>query len=437
MRPIYDFMLIGGGILGLATALELQQRYPGRSIVLLEKEEGPARHQTGRNSGVIHAGVYYSPGSLKAQFCKAGNQATRAFCDQHQIPYDNCGKLLVATDATELARMQTLISRCAENKLEIEVLDQAQLQAREPGIRGVGAIFVPSTGIVDYARICRKMAELFIAAGGEIRYQMQVSSLETFHDRVTAYSQTDRVQASYLVACAGLQSDRMVSMLGNTPAFRIIPFRGEYFQLAAQHNQIVNHLIYPIPDPSLPFLGVHLTRMIDGSVTVGPNAVLAFKREGYQKTDFSLKETLAMLRFSGLRKLIARHLGASVNELRNSLSTRGYLARVQKYCPQLTQADLQPWPAGIRAQAVRPDGTLVDDFLFEKTSRALVVCNAPSPAATSAIPIAEYIVNQLDAMVSFPTADELANDREAASELDISVDLDPDAEPFGEPKQPA
>lgn len=428
MRPIYDFMIIGGGILGLSSALELQKRYPGRSVVLLEKESGPAQHQTGRNSGVIHAGVYYRPGSLKAQFCKAGNQATREFCDQHAIPYDNCGKLLVATNAAELERMQALISRCAENELEIEVLDADQLKAREPNVEGVGAIYVPSTGIVDYGQICQKMAELFEAAGGEIRYDMAVESLETFHDRITAYCSNDRFQAHYLVVCAGLHSDRMVEMLGKEPEFRIIPFRGEYYQLAEQHNQIVNHLIYPIPDPSLPFLGVHLTRMIDGSVTVGPNAVLAFNREGYEKRDINLKYSLKMLAYPGLRKLVFRHFKASINELRNSLSKSGYLSLVQKYCPQLQLSDLQSWPAGIRAQAVRPDGSLVDDFLFEKTKRALVVCNAPSPAATSAIPIASHIVDQLEEMVSLPDPDAEQKRLDADEPLDINDDLDPDAE---------
>lgn len=428
MRPIYDFMIIGGGILGLASALELQKRYPGRSVVLLEKENGPAQHQTGRNSGVIHAGVYYKPGSLKAKFCKAGNAATKAFCDQHGIPWDGCGKLLVATDAVELKRMQALGERCAENELEIEVLDAEQLQQREPTIKGVGAIFVPSTGIVDYGRICQKMAELFQAAGGEIRYEMTVESLEPFHDRITAYCTGDRFQARYLVACAGLHSDRMVEMLGKTPEFRIIPFRGEYYQLASQHNDIVNHLIYPVPDPSLPFLGVHLTRMIDGSVTVGPNAVLAFNREGYEKGDISLKYSLKMLAYPGLRKLVFKHLKASVSELRNSLSKSGYLGLVRKYCPQLKTDDLQPWPSGIRAQAVRPDGSLVDDFLFEKTKRALVVCNAPSPAATSAMPIAEYIVEQLDEMVEFLAEDAEQYDEDAAAPLDLSDDLDADAE---------
>lgn len=398
-KPIYDFMVIGGGILGMSTAMQLQEAYPGCSVVVLEKESSPAQHQTGRNSGVIHAGVCYKPGSLKAQFCKAGNQATKAFCDEHGIHYDQCGKLLVATDAQELERMQALIERCAQNELEIEVLDQQQLKAREPAITGVGAIYVPSTGIVSYREITNKMAELVVEKGGEVNFHTHVDNLEEFVDRVTAYTNQGRFQARYLVACAGLQSDRVVKMLGKEPEFRIVPFRGEYFLLDESHNQIVNHLIYPIPDPDLPFLGVHLTRMIDGTVTVGPNAVLAFKREGYKRTSLSLKDTAEMLQYPGLLRLLRKHFRTSLTELKNSLSKAGYLKLVQKYCPSLQLDDLKPYPAGIRAQAVSLDGSLVDDFLFVNTQRSLVVCNAPSPAATSAIPIGAHIIEKLSRQV--------------------------------------
>jgi len=398
-RPIYDFMVIGGGILGMSTAMQLQEAYAGCSVLVLEKESAPAKHQTGRNSGVIHAGVYYKPGSLKAKFCKEGNQATKAFCDEHGIEYEECGKLLVATDALELERMQALIDRCAQNELEIEVLDQQQLREREPNISGVGAIFVPSTGIVNYAEITRKMAELVQSKGGKILYETEVEGLEQFADRITAYTSNDRYQARYMVSCAGLQSDRIVQMLGKEPHFRIIPFRGEYYLLDRAHNEIVNHLIYPIPDPELPFLGVHLTRMIDGTVTVGPNAVLAFKREGYERNSFSLKESAEMLQYPGLLRLLRKHFRASLNELKNSHSKPGYLKLVQKYCPSLNVDDLKPYPAGIRAQAVTKDGNLVDDFLFESTQRTLIVCNAPSPAATSAIPIGQHIVERLSRQV--------------------------------------
>lgn len=393
---MHDFIVIGGGILGLATARELQQRYPGKRVLVLEKEAGPAQHQTGHNSGVIHAGVYYKPGSLKARFCKEGNAATKTFCREHGIPFDECGKLLVATNAIELERMQALIGRCAENELPIEVLDAEQLRAREPNIVGVGGIFVPSTGIVSYTRICEKMAEQVVAEGGEVRYNVEIRTIRERADQVELESEQELYVGNFLIACAGLMSDRIVRMLGQAPEFKIIPFRGEYFLLPPQHNRIVNHLIYPIPDPDLPFLGVHLTRMIDGTVTVGPNAVLAFKREGYRKTDFSLGDMAEMISYPGLLKMLARNLKPGLMEMKNSLFRRGYLEQVRKYCPQLTLADLKPYPAGVRAQAVAKDGSLVDDFLFVNTDRALVVCNAPSPAATSAIPIAAHIVDQIE-----------------------------------------
>ncbi|WP_027856906.1 L-2-hydroxyglutarate oxidase [Marinobacterium jannaschii] len=396
---MYDFMVIGGGILGLSTAMQLQQRHPGCSLLVLEKEAVLSRHQTGRNSGVIHAGVYYKPGSLKAKFCKQGNIATKAFCREHGIAFDEFGKLLVATNDTELQRMQGLIERCAENEIEIEVLDAEQLREREPNISGVGAIYVPSTGIVSYAAIVEKMAQIVRENGADIELATEVDKLEEFTDRVTAYTAAGRFQARFLVACGGLQSDRIVRMLGIEPDFRIIPFRGEYYQLDSQHNQIVNHLIYPIPDPTLPFLGVHLTRMIDGSVTVGPNAVLAFRREGYRRRDFSLRDSIETFSWPGMLRLLKRHYRSSLTELKNSLSKPGYLKQVQKYCPQLKLSDLQAYPAGIRAQAVARDGSLVDDFLFRNSRRALVVCNAPSPAATSAIPIGGHIIDQLETLM--------------------------------------
>ncbi len=395
MQSSFDFIVIGGGILGLSTARQLQQRFPGKRVLVLEKESSPAQHQTGHNSGVIHAGVYYKPGSMKARFCKEGNVATKAFCREHNIPFDECGKLLVATNELELERMQGLIGRCAENELPIEVLDAEQLRAREPNITGVGGIFVPSTGIVSYTRICEKMAELVAADGGEVRYNAEVRNIRELADSVEVETELELFSGNFLVSCAGLMSDRVVRMLGQKPDFKIIPFRGEYFLLPPEHNRIVNHLIYPIPDPDLPFLGVHLTRMIDGTVTVGPNAVLAFKREGYRKTDISLKDMAEMLTYPGLLKMLARNLKPGLMEMKNSIFRRGYLEQVRKYCPQLTLEDLKPYPAGVRAQAVAKDGSLVDDFLFVNTERALVVCNAPSPAATSAIPIGAHIVDQV------------------------------------------
>lgn len=390
----YDFLVIGGGIVGVSTAWQLQQRYPQHRILLVDKEPTFAQHQTGHNSGVIHAGVYYAPGSLKSQFCRDGSKATIDFCRQQAIPFEQCGKLLVATSQAELVEMQALYVRCQQNRIEAELLDQDQLHEREPNIIGFGAIWVKATGIVDFQQVTAKMAEQFVALGGEVRMSTEVTALVEDADRVVAQTTTGEVTAGYLISCAGLLADRLVQMLGIDVDFQIIPFRGEYYQLPAKYNQLVKHLIYPIPDPELPFLGVHLTRMIDGSVTVGPNAVLGFKREGYGKVNFALRDTLEMLRFPGFWKVLQANLRSGLKEMKDSLYKPGYLRRVRKYCPQLQAEDLQPYPAGIRAQAVRRDGSLVHDFLFTKSPRSLHVCNAPSPAATSALPIGNYICEQ-------------------------------------------
>ncbi|ATF48397.1 L-2-hydroxyglutarate oxidase [Citrobacter freundii] len=397
---MYDFVIIGGGIIGMSTAMQLIDVYPDARIALLEKESGPACHQTGHNSGVIHAGVYYTPGSLKAKFCLAGNLATKAFCDQNGIRYDVCGKMLVATSTLEMERMRALWDRTAANGLEREWLNAEELHEREPNITGLGGIFVPSSGIVSYRDVTAAMARIFQAKGGEIVYNAEVSGLKEHAAGVIVHTrQGQEYEGATLISCSGLMADRLVKMLGVEPGFIICPFRGEYFRLAPEHNHIVNHLIYPIPDPAMPFLGVHLTRMIDGSVTVGPNAVLAFKREGYRKRDISLSDTLEILGSSGIRRVLQNNLRSGLSEMKNSLCKSGYLRRVQKYCPSLTLKDLQPWPAGVRAQAVSPDGKLIDDFLFVTTPRSIHTCNAPSPAATSALPIGAHIVSKVHALL--------------------------------------
>jgi len=396
---VYDFIIIGGGILGMSTAMQLIRAYPDHKMLLVEKESGPAQHQTGHNSGVIHAGVYYTPGSLKARFCLEGNRATKQFCDEHGIAYDECGKLLVATSDLEMQRMQALWERTEANGLERYWLSADELREREPNITGMGGIFVPSSGIVSYAEVAAAMGREFEAAGGEIRCSTPVTGLEERSGEVVVKTGQGEFTTRHLVSCSGLMADRVVRMLGIEPDFTICPFRGEYYLLPPEHNRIVNHLIYPIPDPSMPFLGVHLTRMIDGTVTVGPNAVLAWKREGYRKNDFSLSDTMAMLTNPGIRKVLKTNLRPGLIELKNSLYKKGYLAEVRKYCPSLTLDDLKPYPAGVRAQAVSNDGKLVDDFLFVNTKRTVNVCNAPSPAATSAIPIGEHIVAQVRAQL--------------------------------------
>ena len=396
----FDIAVIGAGIVGLSTAWQLLQRYPKYRILLIEKESEVGLHQTGHNSGVIHAGVYYAPGSLKADFCQRGAKATKAFCLQHDIEFDECGKLLVATNALEHERMEALYLRCQENNLEVHKLDQAQLIEREPNIKGVSALFVPSTGIVNYRKICQKLAELFTKAGGELRLGSQVMNLEETQESVAITLNDDVVHTSYLVSCGGLMADRLTKMLNIPTDFQIIPFRGEYYKLPAKHNQIVNHLIYPIPDPDLPFLGVHLTRMIDGSVTVGPNAVQGWKREGYGRININVRDILDMVRFPGFWKLLMKHWRTGLVETKNSWYKPGYLAQVQKYCDLVELDDLQPYPAGIRAQAVMNDGSLVHDFLFAQSTRTLHVCNAPSPAATSAFPIGAYIIDKLDEQIT-------------------------------------
>ncbi|EKO3498054.1 L-2-hydroxyglutarate oxidase [Vibrio fluvialis] len=401
MNTHFDYVIVGGGIVGVSTAWQLKQQYPDKSILLVEKEAGFSRHQTGHNSGVIHAGVYYAPGSLKADFCKRGVERTLSFCAKHDIPVESCGKLLVATNEVEFERMQALFERCLQNELDVELLDAAQLKLAEPNITGLGAIYVKATSIVNYRLVTEKMAEEFKALGGEVCLSTEVVGLNETEQEISVQCRYKgspiTFHSQFLVSCSGLMADRMTKMLGLATDFQIIPYRGEYYRLAPKHNQVVKHLIYPIPDPELPFLGVHLTRMIDGSVTVGPNAVQGFKREGYGRVNISVRDVWEMLRFSGFWKVTAKNLKTGLVEMKNSLWKPGYLQLVRKYCPSIELADLQPYPAGIRAQAVLSDGTLVHDFLFAESPRSLHVCNAPSPAATSAMPIGEYICQKIAA----------------------------------------
>jgi L-2-hydroxyglutarate oxidase len=387
----YDFCVVGGGIVGLATAMALLQRNPGASLVLLEKETALATHQTGHNSGVIHSGIYYAPGSLKADLCRRGERATKAFCAEHGIPVVNCGKTLVATNALELGRLNALFLRACENGIEVERLDEAALRRREPNITGLGALFVPATAIVDYRAVCAAMARVIQAAGGEIALGAPVHAIREHERGVTVDAGARRIEAGRLVACAGLQSDRLARLAGLPVTHQIVPFRGEYYRLPAEKNGIIASLIYPIPDPDLPFLGIHLTRMIDGGVTVGPNAVLGFSREGYPKLAFNVRDVAQYLLFPGLWRVLARYHRSVRAELTGSLLKSAYLRECRKYCPSLAVNDLLPYSSGIRAQAVTRDGTLVHDFLFLESERMLHVCNAPSPAATSAIPIGEMI----------------------------------------------
>ena len=376
----------------MSTAMQMTERFSGISVAVLEKEPALARHQTGRNSGVIHAGVYYQPGSLKAQFCREGVEATTRFCREQGIAYEQCGKLLVATEPVELLRMEALYERARANGIDVERLDKAEIARREPRIRGLGGLFVKTTGIVDYAQVAKAMAGVVAERGGAILTSSEVGHIEESPSGVRLDVGKDRIRARHVIAAAGLQADRIARLCGVDVDFRIVPFRGEYYRLGPDKDQIVNHLIYPIPDPELPFLGVHLTRMIGGYVTVGPNAVLAFAREGYGFGTVSLRDLREMAAFRGFRRVIRDNLKSGALEMANSLLKSRYLALCRRYCPELELSDLSPYRSGVRAQAVLADGTMVHDFLIGETERTIHVLNAPSPAATSSIPIGRHIM---------------------------------------------
>lgn len=390
-----EFVVIGGGIVGLSTALNLLQRRPGASVVVLEKEPALAAHQTGHNSGVIHSGIYYAPGSLKARLCRAGEKATKEFCQAHGIPFRTIGKLVVATSDLEVRRLGDLRERAGENGIDVEPVGGARLREMEPYVRGLEALLVRSTGIVDYRKVSQAMAEEIRLAGGEVRTGIAVSGIREDEARVQVLTEHGVLTAHHLVACAGLQADRVARMGGLDPDFRIVPFRGEYHELPASRAGLVQHLIYPVPDPDLPFLGVHLSPTIDGRITVGPNAVLGLAREGYARTRVSLRDVADYARFPGMWRVARANVRTGAVEVKNSLSRRGYLNECRRYCPDLTLGDLQPHEAGIRAQAVLRDGTLVHDFLLRESRRQLHVANAPSPAATSALPIGEMIAERV------------------------------------------
>lgn len=390
----FDYCVVGGGIVGLATAYQLLRKHPGSSLVLLEAAKTLASHQTGHNSGVIHSGIYYAPDSLKARFSKAGAQQTKEFCREHALRYEEPGKLLVATTEVERRRLADLERRAAIHGLDCERLDQAELARREPNVAGLEALLIPSTGIVDYPALALKLAQLAVEAGGQVITGARVTSIREWADRVDVGTGTDHYSCGRLVVCAGLQSDRLAELAGLDIDVQIVPFRGEYFQLPAAKSGYVRHLIYPVPDPALPFLGVHLTPTIDGTITVGPNAVLGLSREGYAKFSVNVRDVARYVRFPGLWQVARANPATAARELRNSLFKGSYLKECRKYAPGLTKADLLPREAGIRAQAVRRDGTLIHDFLLAETPRMIHVLNAPSPAATAALPIGGHLASK-------------------------------------------
>lgn len=391
-----EHCVVGGGIVGLAAARALLRRRPGSSVVVLEKETAPAVHQTGHNSGVVHSGIYYPPGSLKARLCREGARATKDFCAEHGIPVRELGKLLVATDARDARRLEDLLDRAAAHGVTARRVPGAELRELEPAVAGVGAVLVPETASVDYAAVTRALHADLVAAGGRVELGVTVTRIaeDAAGVTVTAVGATAgerRWRADRLVVCGGLQADRLARLAGVVSTARIVPFRGEYFQLPAHRADLVSRLVYPVPDPALPFLGVHLTPMVDGTTTVGPNAVLGLSREGYRKGSVDLRDLRDVLAFPGSWRVARAHARTGAREVVGSLSARAYLAAARRYCPSLERSDLLPREAGIRAQAVLRDGTLVHDFLVEQTDRTVHVLNAPSPAATSALPIGELV----------------------------------------------
>ena len=391
-------VVIGGGIVGLATAYELTQRHPHSTVTVVEKENRVAAHQTGHNSGVIHAGVYYKPGSLKARLCRTGSASMVEFCRAHGIPVRVCGKLIVATDPSERPRLDVLFERAKANGLPVTRVSPGQAREIEPNVACVAGLHVASTAIVDFGLVGRTLADLVEKAGGQIRLGTRVTGLRAGGDGTTTVATTaGDLRADRLVNCAGLYSDRVARMAGLRPPARIVAFRGEYYELRPERRDLVNGLIYPVPDPQFPFLGVHLTRMIDGSVHAGPNAVLALAREGYSWGRIRPRDLAEVAAYPGLWRLARRHLGYGLTEVRRSLSKRLFAESLARLVPALTRDDIVRAGAGVRAQAIAPDGSLVDDFLIVEARGQVHVLNAPSPAATSSLEIAKHIASALDA----------------------------------------
>ncbi|WP_237388398.1 L-2-hydroxyglutarate oxidase [Xenorhabdus sp. Sc-CR9] len=391
---MYDVIIIGAGLVGLGTASALQEQHPHLRLLILDKENRVAAHQSGHNSNVVHSGIYYTPDSLKARLAKQGNRTIYEFCQQHGLYYDRCGKVIVATQLKELPLLENIYRRGLKNGLEVSRLSQAQLKEREPYVNGLEAILVPNAGIVNYPEIAAKLAEIIQTRGGDIHYQQQVQGISEKSDYVEVKSQQTCYQAKFLVNCAGLHSDRIAKLAGYETGMKIVPFRGEYYVLDDRKNYLVNHLIYPVPNPDFPFLGVHFTRMHNGKRDVGPNAVLAFKREGYYKTDFNPRDLAEILVYKGFWKIATRYFCEGVAEMRRSFSRQLFTENARKLIPDLQPEDITPGPAGVRAQALTTDGKLVDDFHFVKGRCSLHVCNAPSPAATASIEIGREIVKR-------------------------------------------
>jgi L-2-hydroxyglutarate oxidase len=389
----FNVVIIGGGIVGLGVGLAITRRFPALRLVVLEKEDWVARHQSGHNSGVIHSGVYYKPGSLKARLCVAGAAAMVKFCREHGIPHEVCGKVIVAAESEELARLEQLRQRGEANGLTgLRLIGPEELREIEPHVRGIKALFVPSTGIADYAAVCRKYAEIIAARGGTLLTSAVVTGIRRIGAEITVETSRGEFATTSLINCAGLFSDRVARMAGDDPDVLIVPFRGEYYGLVPERASLVRSLIYPVPDPRFPFLGVHFTRRINGKIDAGPNAVLALAREGYRHRDINLRDLSQSLAFAGFWRMASRHWRNAVGEFRRSLSKPLFVRALQRLVPEVREQDLIAGGSGVRAQALKRDGALVDDFHFVPSGKVLHVLNVPSPAATASLAIGETIV---------------------------------------------
>jgi len=392
-----DVVIIGGGIVGLATAYQLTTLHPDHRVVVLEKEKEVGNHQSGHNSGVLHSGIYYKPGSLKSQNCRSGKLAMEQFCEREGIDFEICGKVIVAVNEDEIPTLQGIYERGQANGVKCEVIGVERLKELEPYAAGVQAIHVPEAGIVNYGQVCRRMAELIVENGGEVHRGVRVKAIDTRENQSVLQTDDAEWQAKWVVNCSGLYSDRVTKMSGVKPQAKIVPFRGEFYELKPEAHYLCNNLIYPVPDPSFPFLGVHFTRMIDGSIECGPNAVLAFAREGYRKFDINLRDLFESLTYSGFRKMAWKYWRVGMGEMWRSFSKRAFVKALQRLLPAIEAKHLVAARAGVRAQAISPDGNMVDDFLIQTDSRVINVCNAPSPGATSSLNIGRLIADELTA----------------------------------------